>query len=163
MLQGVLDDALATRAAAELMALDALGDGPIDLYLTCPDGTLEATLALVDVAGALRAPLRAHCLGLLGGPVAAVLAVARERSAAPHASIRLGLPRTQVEGTSEHLAARSRQYAQLLRRLQECLARATGRPLEEIARDLRQGRALDAGEALAYGLIDRLSGAPAAR
>ena len=39
------------------------------------------------------------------------------------------------------------------------LARATGRPVDEIADDMRRGRDPDAGEAQSYGLIDTISDA----
>jgi ATP-dependent protease ClpP protease subunit len=42
---------------------------------------------------------------------------------------------------------------------QAYLARATGRPVDEIADDMRRGRDLDAGEAQDYGLIDTISDA----
>jgi len=46
---------------------------------------------------------------------------------------------------------------ELLWRFQGRLAKATGRPAEEIADDMRRGRYLDAREALEYGLIDAIS------
>src|SRR5205085_7764153 len=38
LLSGPLDHRLATDAAAQLMLLDASGDDPIELHLSCPDG-----------------------------------------------------------------------------------------------------------------------------
>ncbi|HZF04034.1 MAG TPA: ATP-dependent Clp protease proteolytic subunit, partial [Patescibacteria group bacterium] len=43
-------------------------------------------------------------------------------------------------------------------RFQARLAKATGRPAEDIADDMRRGRYLDARAALAYGLIDAIRG-----
>jgi ATP-dependent protease ClpP protease subunit len=54
-------------------------------------------------------------------------------------------------------AAQSRQQ-ELLWRLHARLARATERPAEEIAEDVRRGRYLDAREALDDGLIDEIAG-----
>ncbi|MDP8923008.1 MAG: ATP-dependent Clp protease proteolytic subunit [Chloroflexota bacterium] len=156
-LTGTLDDAAATRAAAELMLLDATGPEPIQLYLNCPDGSLEAALTLIDTLDLLRAPVRAQCLGQLGGPPVGVLAVAGTRVAAPHASFRLGLPRTSFDGTPDQLASRGEQHLELVRRFRARLARATGQPAERIADDLRAGRHLDAAEARAYGLIDEVA------
>ena len=60
----------------------------------------------------------------------------------------------------DEVAAHARQHRDLLVRFQARLARVTGRPVDEIADDMRQGRYLDAGEALAYGLIDTIGGPP---
>lgn len=156
-LTGPLDDAVATRVAAELMMLDATGPEPIQLYLNCPDGTLEAALTLMDTLDLLRSPVRAQCLGQVGGPPVGVLAQADTRVAAPHASFRLSQPRASFDGTPDQLASRSDQHLELARRFRERLARATGQSIERIADDLRAGRHLDAAEALAYGLVDAVA------
>ena len=156
-LTGALDDATATRMAAELMLLDAAGPEPIQLYLNCPDGTLEAALTLMDTLDQLRSPVRAQCIGQVGGPPVGVLAVADTRVAARHASVRLGQPRASFDGTPDQIASRSEQHLALARRFNERLATATGRPVERIADDVRAGRVLDAEEARAYGLIDEVA------
>ena len=158
-LTGRLDPARATSLTAQLLTLDALAAEPITLYLDSPDGALEAAFTLVDTLKLLRSEVRAHCLGRLGGPSVAVLAVADRRSASPNARIRLAQPRLEASGTADHLSSQSHHVQDLLRRLQVELADATGQPLEEVALDLRRERYLDAQEALAYGLIDQI-GAP---
>jgi ATP-dependent Clp protease protease subunit len=86
------------------------------------------------------------------------VATTHRRVATPHTRFRLGQPRAQFSGTPDQIAAQSRQQQDLLWRFNARLAQVTGRPAEEIAEDLRRGRYLDAQEALAYGLIDEISG-----
>jgi len=155
---GRLDDAVAAEAAAQIMTLDATGDEPIELYLSSPDGTLEAAFVLIDTMDLLHATVRAHCRGQVGGLAIGVVAAADERVASPHARFRLDQPTAQFSGTPDHVALHSQQQKELLWRFQARLAEATGRPAEEIADDdMRRGRYLDAREALEYGLIDALS------
>jgi ATP-dependent Clp protease protease subunit len=146
------------RAAAELLGLEAAGDEPIELQVDSPDGTLEAAFLLMDTLDGLRAPVRAHCRGQAGGPAVGVVAVAGHRSAAPHARFRLVQPTVRLTGTPDQLAAYARQHRDALVRFQARLSRATGRPVDDIADDMRRGRYLDAREALDYGLIDTISG-----
>lgn len=160
---GRLDDAVATRVAAELMTLDATGDGPIDLHLDSPDGTLEAAFVVIDTLGALHAPVRVHCRGQVGGPAIGIVAEAGRRVAFPHTRFRLSQPTGRFSGTADEIDSHGRQQRDLLWRLQARVARATGRPVEEVAADMRRGRYLDAREALAYALVDEICGpAPAA-
>jgi ATP-dependent Clp protease protease subunit len=156
LVTGRLDDVLAAEAAAAVMTLDALGHEPIDLHLDSPGGTLEAAFVLIDTCDRLRATLRAHCHGQVGGPAIGVVAAADHRSAAPHTRFRLLQPTARFSGTPDQIVAHSRQQQDLLWRLHARLARRTGRPAEEIAEDMRRGRHLDAGEALDYGLIDEI-------
>jgi ATP-dependent Clp protease, protease subunit len=151
---GRLDDQVAARAAATLMSLDATGDTPIEVHVDSPDGTLEAGFVLIDVLGMIRAPVRALCRGVVGTPAIGVVAAAGHRMASPHARFRLAQPTVRLAGTPDQIDAARRQHRDLLVRFQAHLARATGRPVDAIADDMRAGRTLDAAEALAYGLID---------
>jgi ATP-dependent Clp protease, protease subunit len=159
LVTGRLDDAMAARAAAALMSLAAASDAPIEVHVDSPDGTLEAAFVLVDLLGAVRAPVRALCRGRVGTPAVGVVAAAGHRVAAPHTRFRLAQPTVRVVGTPDHVEAARRQHRDLLVRFQAHLARATGRPVDDIADHMRTGRELDAEEALAYGLIDAITGA----
>jgi ATP-dependent Clp protease protease subunit len=138
------------------MTLDASGEEPIDVYLDSPDGTLEAAFVLIDVLDLLHVTVRGHCHGQVGGPAIGVVAVADHRAASPHTTFRLVQPTAQFSGTPDQIAAQSQQQRELLWRFQARLANATGRPVEEIADDMRRGRYLDAQEALEYGLLDAI-------
>jgi ATP-dependent Clp protease protease subunit len=153
---GRLDDALAGQAAAQIMTLDASGDDPIDVVLGSADGTLEAAFVLIDVLDVAHATVRVHCQGQVGGPVIGVAAAADQRSASPHTTFRLSAPSSQLSGTPDQIAAQSAQHRALLWRFQARLAKATGRPVEDVADDMRRDRYLDAREALEYGLIDTI-------
>jgi ATP-dependent Clp protease protease subunit len=157
LVTGRLDEGRAAEAAAALMALDAICDQPIELYLDSPDGTLEAAFVLIDTVDLLHATLRAHCRGQVGGPTIGVLTAAEYRLASPHARFRLAEPTAQFSGTPDQIDRHSRQQKELLWRLHARVARLTGWPAEEVAEDMRRGRFLDATEALDYGLIDEIS------
>jgi ATP-dependent Clp protease protease subunit len=150
---------VAARAVAGLLTLDAGGHAPIELHVDSADGTLEAAFLLMDTLDALGAPVHAHCRGQAAGPAVGVVAVAGRRSAAPHARFRLVQPTVRLAGTPDQVAAHARQHRDALVRFQARLARATGRPVDDIADDMRLGRYLDARQALAYGLIDTIGGA----
>lgn len=160
MLSGQLDAALATRAAAELMTLDAAGPEPIQIHVACADGTLEAALSVMDTLDLLQAPTRGHALGEVGGPAVGLIAVCRRRTAALHAGFRLAEPRGQFAGPAEQLVAAAEQHLRLLDRFRARLARATGQPEAEIRDALRSGRYLTAQEALELGLIDAIAARP---
>jgi len=113
LVTGRLDADLAAEAAA-LMALDAIGDEPIELHLDSPDGTLESAFVLIDTLDRLRATLRAHCRGQVGGPAIGVAADADHRSASPHTRFRLFQSTAQFSGTPDQIASHSRQQQELL-------------------------------------------------
>jgi ATP-dependent Clp protease, protease subunit len=153
---GPLDDALANRAAAELMTLDATGDGPIELRLDSSGGDLDPVFVLIDTIEVVGVPVQVTCLGRVEGPVVGVVAVADHRRAAPHTRFRLCEPDVSLAGSPSRLEAWAEHHRRRVARFGELLAGATGRPRAEVAADLSSGRYLDAEQALDYGLIDEI-------
>ena len=89
LVNGFLDDTLATRTAAELMYLDGSGDDPIELHLSCPDGELGAANALADTLDLVGVEVRATCLGVVGGPALGPFTAATHRTASMSATFHL--------------------------------------------------------------------------
>ncbi len=154
---GRLDDAVAARAAASLLSLDAAGAGPIELHVDSPDGTLEAAFVLIDTLGHLRAPVSARCRGQIGSPAIGVVAAAGDRSASSHARFRLAQPRVQFSGSPDQVATHARLHRDLLVRFQAHLARSTGRPVDEIADDMLRGTVSRRPRGARLRLIDRIA------
>jgi ATP-dependent Clp protease, protease subunit len=153
-LAGELDPETVNRTVASLALLDASGDEPVRLRLSGVTADLDAVLTLVDALDLVDAPIHAIALGTLTGPAVALLAVADRRVVGPHAVLQLTEPRTPRGLSGREVEAAAEQRARGLRRLQERLAAACGRPAEEVAADMRAGRVLGADEARAYGLAD---------
>lgn len=150
---GVIDDEAATRLSAQLLTLDAEGDGPIRLELQNPRAELAAALTLMGVLDVLRAPVRALASGETGGAALGVLASCPRRAAYPNASFTLSEPRLQFGGTYTAVAAREQQARRMVDSLFYRLAEATGRSADEIREDARRSRTLTTAEAIGYGLI----------
>ncbi|HSU00250.1 MAG TPA: ATP-dependent Clp protease proteolytic subunit [Geodermatophilus sp.] len=153
-LSGELDTDAVNRAVAELALLDATGNDPVRLRLSGVGADLEGALTLVDALDLVGVPVHATSLGTLSGPAVAVLAVADRRVAGAHAMVRLCEPRAPHGVPGHEVEAWAAEHARQLRRLQERLAAACGRSVDEVAADMRAGRLLDAEEARAYGLVD---------
>jgi ATP-dependent Clp protease, protease subunit len=153
-LSGELDTDAVNRAVAELALLDATGNDPVRLRLSGVGADLEGALTLVDALDLVGVPVHATSLGTLSGPAVAVLAVADRRVAGAHAMVRLCEPRAPRGVPGHEVEAWAAEHARQLRRLQERLAAACGRSVDEVAADMRAGRLLDAEEARAYGLVD---------
>jgi ATP-dependent Clp protease protease subunit len=61
-----------------------------------------------------------------------------------------------AQGGARDVEIQAQELLRLNRRMREMLAARTGRPFEEIARDFDRDRFMDAYEAQAYGLVDRV-------
>jgi ATP-dependent Clp protease protease subunit len=150
---GVLDDAAATRLSAQLLTLDAEGDGPIRLELQNLRSELPAALTLMGILDVVRAEIQAYASGETGGPALGVLASCPRRLAYPNASFTLSEPRLRFAGTATAVSAHEQQASRMVDSLYYRLAEATGREAEGIREDARHGRVLTVAEAIGYGLI----------
>jgi ATP-dependent Clp protease protease subunit len=150
---GILDDAAATRLSAQVLTLDAEGDGPIRLELQNLQAELPAAVALMGVLDVVRAEIQAFASGQTSGPALGVLASCPRRFGYPNASFMLSEPRLRFSGTATVVSAHEQQASRMVDSLIYRIAEATGRDADEIREDTRRGRVLTVAEAIGYGLI----------
>jgi ATP-dependent Clp protease, protease subunit len=156
MLQGALDDTVATRVSAELMTLDAEGDGPVTLRIDCADGSVALALTLMDVIELLGVPVRALCLGQVGGPAVGVLSVCAQRASMPSTRFSLREPTTHLEARAREVEQWAQLRADEYQRFTERVAAAAHKPVASVARLFAAGTFMNAQEALDYGIIDEV-------
>ena len=157
VLHGPLDDVSVTRVAAELMTLDADGDEPVTLRVDCGEAGLGPSLTLMDVIELMGVPVRALCLGQVGGGAVGVVAVCARRAAMPSTRFSLCEPTTQMDAHVRNVAQWAEMRAAERHRFCERVAAAAGRPAEVVEEDVERGRFLTAVEAVAYGILDEVS------
>ncbi len=161
LLSGPLDDEVGQEVGAELMTLDALGDGPVHLQIDSAGGTLPAALALMDIIDVLGVPVRGSCVGQAVGPAVGVLAVCSHRLMSAHARLRLLEPSVEVRGNARQLEQLASSHADQWTAFCARLSEVTGQPLERVLDDADRGRFLSAAEAIDYGLVDEVAAADA--
>ena len=156
LLHGPLDEATTTRVSAELMTLDADGDDAVTLRIDCGEAALAAALTLMDVVELMGVPVRAVCLGQVGGGAVGVLAVCAHRAAMPSTRFTLSEPATHMEAHVRNVAQWAELRAAERRHFCERVGAAVGKPAEEVAEDFERDRFFGAAEALGYGLLDEV-------
>ena len=156
-LRGPIEDTRADELCAELIALEAAGDGEVTLFIDSPGGSPHGMLAIHDVMQSMAAPVRTRCAGMAAAAAAVLLATGTAaREATANARIMLHQPSGGVEGTTADIAIQAEELARLKRQVEEILADRTGQPIERLRADTDRDRWFSATEARAYGLIDRV-------
>ncbi|MQA86343.1 MAG: ATP-dependent Clp protease proteolytic subunit [Streptosporangiales bacterium] len=155
VVRGRLDHDGVTRLAAQIVALDADGNDPIEMHLDCPDADLGAALLLMDAVALAGSPVHAIAAGQVGGAALGILVAADRRLALPHARFRLAEPRAELAGgKADQVVRGASQHLQMLEALIVRLAEVTGRPRHTIEDDLGEGHFLTADQAVEYGLVE---------
>ncbi|NUP17455.1 MAG: ATP-dependent Clp protease proteolytic subunit [Streptomyces sp.] len=156
-----IDDISANDVMAQFMYLEHKNpDQDISLYINSPGGSFSAMSAVYDTMRYVACDVETICLGQAGSAAAVLLAsgTAGKRFALPGARVVIhqpGLPEP-VEGQASDLAIQADELTRVRVRLEEMLARHTGRDREQVSEDIERDKILNAQEALEYGLVDRI-------
>jgi ATP-dependent Clp protease protease subunit len=156
LLSGPLNDATATRTSAELMTLDAEGDDAVTLRIDSAEGSLALALTLMDVIELMGVPVRALCLGQVGGPAIGVLSVCSHRATMPSTRFSWREPMTQLETHAREVEQWAQLRSEERQRFTERVAGAVGKSAASVAEALARGTFMNAQEAYDFGLIDEI-------
>ena len=158
-LRDPIDDEVANVVIAQILFLAAKDPSKdIKLYINSPGGSVTAGLAIYDTIQYVHCEVTTICIGQAASMAAVLLAAGTKgkRQALPNARILIH----QVFGGSQGQAADVRiQTDELLRmhaQINKILAKHTGKTPKRIAKDTDRDYFMSAGEAVEYGLIDRI-------
>ena len=154
-----INDDVANVVIAQLLFLEA--DNPerdIHIYINSPGGSVSAGMAIYDTMQFLKSPVNTNCMGLAASMGSFLLAAGRpgKRSALPHSRIMIHQPSGGTQGSAADIEIQAREILYLRSKMNELMAKHTGRPVEQIERDMDRDRFMSAEEAKAYGLIDNV-------
>ncbi|HKV52136.1 MAG TPA: ATP-dependent Clp endopeptidase proteolytic subunit ClpP [Gemmatimonadaceae bacterium] len=154
-----INDDVANIVIAQLLFLDA--DNPerdVNLYINSPGGSVSAGMAIYDTMQFMNSPIRTICMGMAASMGAFLLAAgsAGKRSALPHARIMIHQPSGGAQGTASDIEIQAREILYLRSKMNELMAKHTGRTVEQIERDVDRDRFMSSDEAKQYGLIDNV-------
>ena len=154
-----INDDVANVVIAQLLFLEA--DNPerdIHIYINSPGGSVSAGMAIYDTIQFLKSPVNTNCMGLAASMGAFLLAAGRpgKRSALPHSRVMIHQPSGGTQGSAADIEIQAREILYLRSKMNELFAKHTGRPVEQIERDMDRDRFMSAEEARDYGLIDNV-------
>lgn len=158
-LSGEIDDAVANTVVAQLIYLE--GKDPakdISLYINSPGGSVSAGLAIYDTMNYIRCDVSTICIGMAASMGAFLLSSGQKgkRFALPNSEIMIHQPLGGAQGQASDIKIAAEHILKTKRKLNEILAKNSGKPLAQIEHDTDRDNYLSADEAMAYGLIDKV-------
>ncbi|WP_010534855.1 ClpP family protease [Brachybacterium squillarum] len=154
-----IDDGVANTVIAQVLHLENdAPDRPIQLYLNSEGGDAQAVLAIHDALAYVRCEVAVTCIGqVIAAPVVLLAAgTPGQRSVLPHARVVLHPLEASGRGAVPDLILATQEVQRVRRELEAVLAEHSGRDLATVRADLERERVLDAEQAVAYGLADRV-------
>jgi ATP-dependent Clp protease protease subunit len=156
-LAGVINDMSAIDIVMKLLYLQYENRSQeIHFYISSPGGSVTATLSIYDTMQFLECPVSTYCIGMAASGGAILLAGGSKgkRFALPHSKIMVHQPWGQVGGQVSDIEIQANEILKDRSRLNQILAKHTGRPMEQIEAETERDRYFSAQEAKEFGLVD---------
>ena len=154
-----VNDVTASLVVAQLLYLEAQDpDKDISLYINSPGGSISAGMAIYDTMNFIKCDVSTICVGMAASMGAFLLAAGAEgkRYALPNSEIMIHQPLGGAQGQASDIKIQAEHILKIRKKLNEMLAKKTGKSIEEIERDTDRDNWLSADEAKDYGLIDKV-------
>jgi ATP-dependent Clp protease protease subunit len=155
-----VDDASANDVMAQLLTLESTDpDRDIIMYINSPGGSFTSLTAIYDTMQFVKPEIQTFCLGQAASAAAVLLAAGTpgKRFALENSRIIIHQPATEGGfGQSSDIEIQAREILRMRALLESLLSRHTGRPEEQIRKDIERDKILTAAEAVEYGLVDQV-------
>jgi ATP-dependent Clp protease protease subunit len=154
-----IDDVVANLVMAQLIYLEYEDpDKDIQLYINTPGGIVSAGLAIYDTMQYVRPDICTICMGQASSMGAILLTAGAKgkRHALPHGRMMIHQPIGGIGGQASDVEIHAKEILDMRRRMNEILAKHTGKTLEQIEKDTERNLFMSSQEAMECGLIDSI-------
>lgn len=158
LLSGEIDDILANTVVAELLYLDSLSHEDISIYINSPGGNVTSGFAIYDTMNFIKSDVSTICLGMAASMAAFLLSSGKEgkRYALPNSEVMIHQPLGGASGQATEIKIAAEHILNTKKKLNEILAKNTGKSIKQIENDTDRDNYLTANDAKDYGLVDKI-------
>jgi ATP-dependent Clp protease protease subunit len=152
-----INDDVANIIIAQFLFLESEDpDKEIMLYINSPGGVVTSGLAIYDTMQYVRSVVSTTCLGMAASMAAVLLAAGHKgrRLALPNARVMIHQPMGGARGQVSDIEIQAREIRHMKDVITEILTTATGKPKEQILKDIDRDFYMGVPQAKEYGLID---------
>jgi ATP-dependent Clp protease protease subunit len=160
-LWGAVTDETAKDLTEKLLYLETTGPGKeITFYMNTPGGSITAGMAVYDTIKLITSPVKIVVTGMAASMGSILLSAAKKgnRYIYPHARVLIHQPLItgRMVGPASDINIQAKEMEKLRLELNQILATASGQPFDKVAKDSDRDFYLNAEEAIAYGLADKI-------
>jgi ATP-dependent Clp protease protease subunit len=156
---GQVEDHMASLIVAQLLFLESENPSKdISMYINSPGGVVTAGMAIHDTMQYIKPRVSTVCIGQAASMGSFLLAAGEPgmRIALPNARIMVHQPSGGAQGMASDIEIQAREILRMRKRLNDLYVKYTGKSLDEIEKAMDRDTFLEAEEALAFGLVDKV-------
>lgn len=156
-----VDDASADDVMAQLLVLESQdAERDITMYINSPGGSFTAMTAIYDTMQYVAPQIQTVVLGQAASAASVLLAAGApgKRLALPNARVLIHQPAMGEagQGQASDIEIQAAEILRMRTWLEETMAAHTGKPVEQVNRDIDRDNILSAAQALEYGIVDQV-------
>jgi len=158
LLTGEIDDHLANIIVSELLYLDSINHQDISIYINSPGGSVTAGFAIYDTMNFIESDVSTICIGMAASMGAFLLSSGSKgkRFVLPNSEVMIHQPLGGAQGQATEIKIAAEHILRTRQKLNDILAKNTGKEKSIIEHDTERDFFMDAKEALDYGIIDKI-------
>lgn len=154
-----INDQVANSIIAQMLFLE--NENPkkdITIYIHSPGGHVTAGLAIYDTMQYIQCDVCTVCIGMAASMGAILLCggTKGKRFTLPNAEVMIHQPLGGVEGQATDISIHATHILKTKDRLNDIIIKHSGQKREKVEKDTDRDFFMNAEEALAYGLIDKI-------
>ena len=130
----------------------------INIYINSPGGSVTAGMAIYDTMQFVPCDIATYCLGQACSMGAVLLAAGTKgkRHVLPNSRVMIHQPWGGTMGTASDIVIQSEELKRHKKKLNEILAKHTGKKLKQVEKDTDRDFYMSAEEAKKYGIVDEV-------
>jgi ATP-dependent Clp protease protease subunit len=158
-LVGPVTEVTANLIVAQLLYLESENpDKDISFYINSPGGSVSDGLAVYDTMQFIKPQVSTLCIGHAASMGALLMAAGSKgkRCCLPNSRVMIHQPMGGFQGQASDVEIHAREILYLKSKLNEILAKHTGKDIKTIEQDTDRDNFLSAEQAVNYGLVDKV-------
>lgn len=158
-LVGPVTEVTANLIVAQLLYLESENpDKDISFYINSPGGSVSDGLAVYDTMQFIKPQVSTLCIGHAASMGALLMAAGSKgkRYCLPNSRVMIHQPMGGFHGQASDVEIHAREILYLKSKLNEILAKHTGKDIKTIEQDTDRDNFLSAEQAVNYGLVDKV-------
>ena len=159
-LWGGVDDESAEKVVNRLLFLEAKDPGKtINFYINSPGGIVTSGMVIMDTMKLISSPVKTICMGMAASMGSLLLSHGEkgQRTIFPSGRVMIHQPSIGgMQGRASDIEITARQIQKTKEESAKILADNCGQTFEKVMSDFDRDYWMDAKEAIAYGIVDKV-------
>ncbi len=151
-----INQKMAKRVMAELLALAETSSDPIHLFVNSQGGHVEAGDSIHDIITFVKPVVKVIGTGYVASAGTHIFLAAEkeDRYCLPNTRFLIHQPSGGAGGSASDIAIQAEQIVKMRERLAQVISTRTGTDIDRVRLDIERDKWMDTDEAIAYGLVN---------